>query len=71
VYFGAFVTVANEAGEREEWRLVGPDESDPAAGRISVESPVGRALLGRALGEEVEVVRPRGRVRLGVVEIRY
>jgi transcription elongation factor GreB len=71
VYFGAFVTVENEAGEREEWRLVGPDESDPAAGRISVESPVGRALLGRALDEEVEVLRPRGRVRLSVVEIRY
>jgi transcription elongation factor GreB len=71
VYFGAFVTVENEAGEREEWRLVGADESDPARGRISVESPLGRALLGRGLDDEVEVARPRGPVRLVVVEIRY
>jgi transcription elongation factor GreB len=71
VYFGAYVDVENEAGEREQWRLVGPDESDPAAGRISVESPLGRALLGRVEGEEVEVVRPRGRARLTVLGIRY
>jgi transcription elongation factor GreB len=71
VFFGAFVTVENQAGEREEWRLVGADESDPAGGRISVESPLGRALLGRALDDEVEVLRPRGPVRVTVVEIRY
>src|SRR5690606_6254031 len=47
VRFGAWVTVEDEDGERQTWRIVGPDEFDVKAGRISVDSPLARALLGK------------------------
>jgi transcription elongation factor GreB len=71
VYFGAFVTVEEESGETAEYRLVGPDESDPAQGLLSIESPLGRALMGRVAGDEVQVARPRGTATLAIVSIRY
>jgi transcription elongation factor GreB len=71
VFFGAFVSVEEESGEVREYRLVGPDESDAASGRISIESPLGRALLGRREGDEVMLRRPRGETTLVVLSIRY
>jgi transcription elongation factor GreB len=53
VFFAATVTVENEEGETAIYRIVGVDESDGAAGDISWKSPVGRALLGKALGDTV------------------
>lgn len=60
VYFGAWVELADEGGARVHWRLVGPDEVDASQGLISVHSPVGRALLGKSVGDTVVVERPRG-----------
>jgi transcription elongation factor GreB len=71
VFFGAFVDLEEEEGTRRSIRLVGPDESEPGEGRISIESPLGRALLGRNLGDEVEVRRPRGDLRAVILAIRY
>jgi transcription elongation factor GreB len=71
VFFGAFVTVEDEAGEATEYQIVGPDEFDAAARRISTESPLGRALLGRREGDEIQVERPKGRATLCVIAIRY
>jgi transcription elongation factor GreB len=71
VYFGAWVTVEDEAGQAATYRLVGPDETDAPTGRISIESPVARALLGKRVGEEVLVRRPRGESELVVTAIRY
>lgn len=72
VFFGATVTLKNEDdGVRTTYQLVGPDETDTKGGRISVESPIGRALLGRQKGETVTVKRPRGEVELTVVAIKY
>jgi len=71
VYFGARVRLEAEDGEVVEYRLVGPDEFDVAEGRISVDSPVGRALLGRTEGDEVVVRRPRGEAAFTVLEVRY
>jgi transcription elongation factor GreB len=71
VFFGAFVTLEEEDGARRELRLVGPDESDPAAGRISIESPLGRALLGKREGDELLVRRPKGDLHATIVAIRY
>ncbi|MDH5671932.1 MAG: transcription elongation factor GreB [Myxococcales bacterium] len=62
VYFGCYVTVEDEAGERACYRLVGPDETGAGEGFISIESPMARALLGKEEGDEVTVVRPRGAV---------
>jgi len=71
VYFGAWVTVEDDEGERQRYQLVGPDEFDAAAGRISVDSPVGRALMGRRLADEVSVRRPRGEKIYTVLAIEY
>jgi len=71
VYFGARVTVEEESGERAEYRLVGPDESDPAQGLLSIESPLGRALVGRGAGDEVQVRRPRGEATITIAAIHY
>jgi transcription elongation factor GreB len=72
VYFGATVTLKNEDdGARTTYQIVGPDETDTRGGRISVESPIGRALLGRKKGETVTVKRPMGEVELTVVAIKY
>jgi transcription elongation factor GreB len=71
VYFGATLVLEDEEGKRTTYQLVGPDETEARGGRISVESPLGRALLGRELGATVTVVRPLGEVEVTVVEIRY
>jgi transcription elongation factor GreB len=70
-FFGAWVTVEQEDGEERTYRLVGPDEFDVAAGLISVEAPLGRALLGKSEGDVVVVQRPAGSVELTVVEIAW
>jgi len=69
VGFGSRVTVEDEDGRRRTWMLVDKDESDVAAGRISVQSPVGSALLGRKVGDSVTVQTPRGPMDYEVVEV--
>jgi transcription elongation factor GreB len=71
VRFGAWVRLEDEGGEQVEYRIVGPDEIDAGAGRISMDSPVGRALLGKACGDEVVVRRPKGDAVFEVVAVRY
>ena len=71
VYFGAWVTIEDEDGETQRYQLVGPDEFDAHEGRISVDSPVGRALMGRRLGDEVAVRRPKGETSYEVIAIEY
>jgi transcription elongation factor GreB len=71
VFFGAFVTVEDESGQSATYRLVGPDETDARAGRISIESPMARALLGKRVGDDALVQRPRGESELVVTGVRY
>lgn len=71
VAFGATVTVEADDGARTTWRIVGPDETGLHAGGVSVSSPVARALLGRAEGDSVRVVRPRGVEELEVIAVAY
>ncbi len=70
VAFATWVTVEDGDGARATWRIVGPDEADARLGRVSVDAPVARALLGRAPGEVVEVERPGGRRELTILEVR-
>jgi len=70
-YFGAWVVVEDEGGEERTYRLVGVDEADAGTGRISVEAPLGRALLGKAEGDVARVQRPAGAARLTVIEVRW
>lgn len=69
VYFGCYVTVEDEAGQAKRYRIVGPDEWDASRSEISMNSPVGRALLGKCLDDEVLVHRPIGDVYLRIVDV--
>ena len=60
VVFGATVTLKDEDGKKIKYQLVGQVEADANQGRISYNSPLGRALIGRQVGEEVEVSTPSG-----------
>jgi transcription elongation factor GreB len=71
VFFGARVTLEDEAGGLRTYRIVGADEIDAARGWISVDSPMARALLGRAIDDVVSVALPEGCVELVVLEISY
>jgi transcription elongation factor GreB len=60
VYFGVWVTLVDDDGGQRVLQIVGPDETDGSGERVSCESPMGRALLGRRVGDEVIVPRPKG-----------
>ena len=60
VVFGATVDLVDEDKKKFRYQLVGQTEADARAGRISYNSPLGRALIGRTVGEEVEVSAPAG-----------
>lgn len=70
VEVGSRVVVVEEKGARAEYTIVGSAEADPLHGRISNESPVGRAILGKRVGERVEVRTPAGVVKLTVRRIQ-
>ena len=70
VEFGSSVTVATEDGGKRHYTVVGSAETAPLQGKISNESPVGRALLGRKVGDEVEVEAPSGVTKLTITRIR-
>ncbi len=71
IFFGAWVSVEALDGELARYQIVGPDEIDPASGRISVDSPMARALLKKCLDDEVNVITSQGEKQLCVVEISY
>jgi transcription elongation factor GreA len=71
VVIGSRITVEDtDSGDREEFQIVGSQEADPMNGRISEESPFGRALLGKKSGEEVLVDAPAGMLHYKVVGIQ-
>ena len=72
VIFGATVVVEDiDSGEEKKFTLLGPDEADFAQGSISIHSPVGQALLGHEVGDEVSVEIPKGRVTYEIAEIEF
>ena len=72
VRFGVTVRLCDEdSGDEVQYTIVGEDESDLSAGRISVTSPVARALLGKAVGDSVGVRVPKGNRSFEVLEIRF
>ncbi len=70
VTLGSLVVLENADGKTIEYTIVGSMEADPAHGRISNESPVGGALLGKRVGEGIDVHAPGGEQVFTVVEIR-
>jgi transcription elongation factor GreB len=71
VFFGAWVSLEAEDGQETRYRIVGPDEFDIAPDYISMDSPLGRALLRRALDDEVSVELPGGTRKFVIVAIEY
>ncbi len=71
IYFGAWVTLEDADGAEHRYRLVGPDEFHVERGLVSVESPIGRALLGKREGDGVSVRGPAGTTLYEVVRIEY
>ena len=71
VYFGAWVTIEDEDGKESRYRFVGPDELDLKQGLISIDSPLARALIGKALDAEVRVQTPTGEQCVYIVAIDY
>jgi transcription elongation factor GreB len=71
IYFGAWVMLEDENGRRSQYRIVGPDEFDIKQNCISVDSPLARALLKKALNDEVTVHTPKGATTYYVVAISY
>ncbi len=70
VYFGSWVTLEDEEGAEHTYRVVGPDEIDAEKKWISMDSPVGRALLSREVGDEIDVQTPKGHVAAEIVDVR-
>ena len=71
VYFGAWVSVEDDAGEATDYRIVGPDEFDRPKGLISMDSPLGKALMRKAVDAELSIELPTGKKTFTVVAIRY
>ncbi len=72
VVFGATVRLSDtENGEELRYQIVGGDEADVKAGKISIDSPIAKSLIGKAVGDVAKVVTPRGAKELEILEIRY
>jgi transcription elongation factor GreA len=72
VKFGATVTLADEeTDEKAVYQIVGEDEADISEGRLSVTSPLARALIGKSIGDSVEVTTPRGARAYEVVKVAF
>jgi transcription elongation factor GreA len=71
VVFGATVTLVDEDDQEVRYQLVGQQEADARVGRISYNSPLGRALIGREVGDEVEVTTPAGERYYEVAKIEF
>ena len=71
VLFGATVTVEDESGEKIVYQIVGAEESDPKAGKISYESPVARGLIGKAEGDTAKIQTPRGLKELEILKVEF
>ena len=71
IFFGAWVTLEDEDGTEARYRLVGPDETDAENGCISIDSPIGRVLLGKEEGDEVTVRRPKGAANFSIAAVKY
>jgi len=71
IFFGAWITLEDGDGSEHRWRIVGPDEFDLSAGKLSMDSPLARAMIGKALDDEIHVESPSGKQSYFITEIVY
>ena len=70
-WFGAWVTLRDEEGVEQVWRIVGPDEFDVSQGKISCDSPLGRSLLGQPVGNDIQLETPEGLSHWALIAVEY
>jgi transcription elongation factor GreB len=71
VSFGATVTLIDETDKKACYQIIGVDEIDTSGGKISWQSPLAKALLGKSQGETVMVVRPAGKIEVEILKVEY
>ncbi len=71
IYFAAVVTLEDQDRNTHKYKIVGPDELDPKKGHISIDGPLGRALLGKEVDSEIEIESPQGPMAYSVLAIEY
>ena len=71
VFFGAWVRLEDTAGKEYIYRIIGPDELEPSLGYISMDSPMGKALLGKSLDDEFTLRLPEGEAQYVITEVSY
>ncbi len=71
VLFSATVTLSTEDGDEVIYQIVGEDELDPKAGKISWKSPIAKALLGKTIGDEVRIVKPAGEEFVTIESVEF
>ena len=71
VIFGTTVIVADENSNEITYKIVGEDEADLKKDKISVTSPISRALVGKSEGDEVTIKTPSGNIVYEIVEVKY
>jgi transcription elongation factor GreB len=71
VYFGAWVRLEDATGKEFTYRIIGPDELDPSLGYISMDSPMGKAMLGKSLDDEFTLMLPEGEAKYVITEVSY
>jgi transcription elongation factor GreB len=71
IYFGAVVTLEDQDANAHKYKIVGPDELDPQKGHISIDAPLGRALLGKEVDSKIEIDSPQGHKVYYVLGIEY
>lgn len=71
IFFGAWVTVEDEDGKAQTYRIVGPDEFDLSQNKLSMDSPLAKALLGKRVDDDIIFPSPSGERELYIVAVRY
>jgi transcription elongation factor GreA len=71
IVFGATVVLSDEGGTERTYQIVGEEEADIKDNRISIFSPIAKALIGKEVGDTVDVRAPRGIIQYEVLEIRF
>ena len=69
VSIGSTVTISEDNSDEEQYTLVGSAEADPTMGRISHESPIGQAIIGKSIGDSVQVSTPGGNITFEIIRI--
>ena len=71
IFFGAWVRLEDTTGQEYIYRIIGPDEIEPSLGYISMDSPMGKALIGKSLDDEFTLMLPEGETEYVITEVSY